>query len=81
MGNFFLILGLVLLLLFFVSDYLEAAEGWYLVLGAGFFGFGVYLARKGRTPPEPSQRFRTMRRMFGDSKNDEEEEKDRKEFD
>jgi hypothetical protein len=82
LGNFFLAVGIVLLALFFVSDYLEAAEGWYLFLGAGFFGYGIYLAVKGRKPSEPSQRFRTMRRMFGNSKNGDKKEKgENKEFD
>lgn len=82
LGNFFLTLGIVLLALFFISDYLEAAEGWYLLLGAGSFGFGIYLILKVRKPSEPSQRFRTMRRMFGSSKNeDKKEEEEKKDFD
>jgi len=65
LGNFLLTVGVVLLLLFFLSDYIQQVEGWYLLFGVIFFGVGVSLAWKGRSEPEPSRRFRLVRRIFG----------------
>jgi cadmium resistance protein CadD (predicted permease) len=65
LGNFLLTVGVVLLFLFFISDYVEQVEGWYLLLGVIFFGLGISLAWQGRTPPEPTRRFRLLRRMMG----------------
>ncbi len=75
-GNFLLTVGIVLLALFFLSDYIQQVEGWYLLFGVIFFGIGVALAWQGRSAPEPSGRFRLMRRMFGGkpSKDDKDEE-------
>ncbi|HAY84055.1 MAG TPA: hypothetical protein DCY42_03760 [Chloroflexi bacterium] len=72
-----MIIGFFLLVLFFATDYLERVNGWYLLFGVIFTSIGVSLAWKGRTPPEPSQRFRTVRKLMGkgpeDSKEDQEE--------
>lgn len=78
LGNYFIAIGVVLLFLFFISDYVEDVVGWYLLLGVIFFGLGVWLAWQGRTPPQPSRRFRMVRRMMGkkvpDDRDDEEAE-------
>jgi hypothetical protein len=76
-GNFFLMIGFGLLVLFFASDFLEEVNGWYLLFGVIFFSFGVSLAWKGRTPPEPSQRFRTARKLFGKQQEEEGEKKEK----
>jgi hypothetical protein len=76
-GNFFLMIGFSLLVLFFASDFLEEVNGWYLLFGVIFFSFGVSLAWKGRTPPEPSQRFRTARKLFGKQQEEEGEKKEK----
>jgi len=75
-GNFFLIIGFTLLVLFFASDFLEEVNGWYLLFGVIFFSFGVSLAIKGRTPPEPSQRFRTVRKLMGKEQEEDEKKKE-----
>ncbi len=64
-GNFLMLIGFILLVLFIASDYLDQVNGWYLLFGVILFAFGVRLAWKGRTPPEPSQRFRTMKKLMG----------------
>jgi len=64
-GTFFLIVGFFLLVLFFASDYIERVNLWYLLFGVIFTSMGVSLAWKGRTPPEPSQRFRTLKKLMG----------------
>ena len=70
-------IGFGLLVLFFASDFLEEVNGWYLLFGVIFFSFGVSLAWKGRTPPEPSQRFRTARKLFGKQQEEEGEKKEK----
>lgn len=64
-GTFLVIIGFFLLLLFLASDYLERANGWYLFYGVLLTAFGSSLVWKSRTPPQPSQRFRTVRKLFG----------------
>jgi len=65
LGRFFIIIGIVFLALFFISDYIEQVEGWYLLLGVGSLGLGFWLASRSRSKPEPSRRFRLLRRLMG----------------
>jgi hypothetical protein len=60
-GSFFTTVGGVLVVLFFISDYVKQVEGWYLLLGVLFLGMGITLALQGRGEPEPSARFRLLR--------------------
>ena len=76
-GNFLLTVGVVLLFLFFISDYVDQVEGWYLLLGVIFFGLGSSLAWQGRSEPEPSRRFRMLRRMMGQDVDREETQEDK----
>ena len=80
-GTFFLMIGFALLVLFFASDFLEEVNGWYLLFGLLFFAFGISLAWRGRTPPEPSQRFRTMRKLMGKDEESSKEKNDKPEQD
>ncbi len=73
LGTFFILIGFVLLVLFFASDYLRAPQGWYLLIGAASFGFGIFLVAGTDKPKESNERFRLMRKMFG---NDKKEKKD-----
>lgn len=73
-GNFFLTIGIVLLALFFVSDYGQNANGWFLLFGLIFFSLGTYMALTGRAKPDRSGRFRTARRLFGDKKGNEQDD-------
>jgi hypothetical protein len=74
-GNFLLLIGFTLLVLFFASDYLDQVNGWYLLFGILAFALGASLAWKGRTPPEPSQRFRTVRKLMGNQPDEDKKEK------
>ena len=75
LGNFFIVIGVVFLTLFFISDYVEQVKGWYLLIGAAALGLGVWLVSRGRNKPEPSHRFRMVRRLMGkDAPQDEDEE-------
>lgn len=77
-GNLFILIGSVLLVLFFISDYLDQVNGWYLLFGLIFSAFGVRLAWKGRTPPEPSRRFRMVKKIMGGQDKDKKEKEDQK---
>lgn len=63
-GNFFLTIGVTLLILFFISDIMEIPNAMYLVAGALLAGCGAYLAVSGRAPSEPSGRFRTVKKLM-----------------
>lgn len=80
LGNFLLTVGVALLVLFFLSDYIEQVEGWYLLLGVIFFGLGFSLARQGRSAPEPTRRFRLLRRMMGKEVSEDKEDEEAEEL-
>lgn len=65
LGNFLITLGITFLLLFFLSDLVEQIQGWYLVLGVAALGLGGMIAWRSREDPEPSRKFRLMRRLMG----------------
>ena len=65
LGRFFIIIGIVFLALFFISDYIEQVEGWYLLIGVGSLGLGIWLASRNRGKSEPPRRFRLVRRLMG----------------
>jgi hypothetical protein len=60
-GRFFVLLGALLLAVFFASDLANAPR--FNIFFWGFLSaiFGVLLWRRGRTPAEPSGRFRLIR--------------------
>lgn len=63
-GSFLVFLGLVLLLLFLLSDMADMPAFNFLVGGVLALGFGVFLwLHDTRPPPAPSERFRTMRSL------------------
>ena len=68
LGIFFTLLGAAVLGLFFTSDTISQPQIGYLFWGVVFFGIGVMFLRRGRTPPEESQRFRLVRRLFSGKK-------------
>ncbi len=62
-GTFFLVIGLLMLVVFFVTDQSKNPEI-FLFLGGLFVSFiGVLLIWKDWKPREQSSRFRMMRRM------------------
>ncbi|MBN2045915.1 MAG: hypothetical protein JW757_12900 [Anaerolineales bacterium] len=72
-GNFFTTVGIVLIVLFFLSDYIRQVQGLYLVGGVLFSALGLMLVRRGREEPEPSGRFRLLRSLGRKDKGDEED--------
>lgn len=62
-GRFFVLFGGLLLLLFFASDLADSPRFNLFFLGLLSVVIGILLIRRGRTPPEPSGRFRLLRSM------------------
>ncbi len=60
-GQFFLFVGLILLVIFFATDQSQEPQvGWFFG-GLLVMGVGVYLIWKDWKPRPPSQRFRLLR--------------------
>ena len=72
-GQFFLYIGLIALILFFITA--QVGEPYFLVFCSGLLVmiFGGYVMWIGRNPVQPSGRFRTLRRL-SERKQDEEKE-------
>jgi hypothetical protein len=62
-GRFFVLLGAVLLAIFFASDLADAPR--FNLFFWGFFSLvsGILIWRRGRTPAPPSERFRIIRSL------------------
>lgn len=64
LGQFLLISGLVLLIIFFATDQLRDPQFCLFFWGAGAFSLGAYLIwRNYQPPPRAGERFRTVRRI------------------
>lgn len=68
LGIFFTLLGAAFLGLFFTSDTISQPQIGYLIWGAVSVAAGISFLRRSRTPPEESQRFRLVRRLFSGKK-------------
>lgn len=71
---FFILLGVVVLALFFTSDVVEKPNIGYLFWGIIFIILGAKFLRSSHPEPEESQRFRLFRKIFSRKKKEEEEE-------
>ena len=67
-GWFFVIVGSVLLLIFFASDLAKQTSYEFLCLGMLAVVFGISLWSKGRPPAQPSGRFNALRKLNETSK-------------
>ena len=75
-GQFFVILGILLLVLYFATSQVDSPIVYYFCFGVILLLFGVYLMWIGRNPPVVSDRFRSLRRMSEKkNKNDKDAEK------
>lgn len=61
-GQFFGFLGLILLVLFYISDQVKTPDYGYFCPGLLLLLLGGYLMWLGRGPTTPSERFRIFRR-------------------
>ena len=70
-GQFLFFIGVMLLIIFFVTDQMKTPNYWYLFLSLGLLLLGVKSMRKGRIPKPPSGRFRMFRRSDHDQEKEE----------
>jgi hypothetical protein len=61
LGQFFFIVGLVLLIIFFATQRSGDPQYGLFLPGLAGFALGVLLIWRGRSPGEPSDRFRSWR--------------------
>jgi peptidoglycan/LPS O-acetylase OafA/YrhL len=62
-GQFFALLGFLLLVLYFATSQVDSPIVYYFCFGVILLLIGVYLMWIGRNPPVGSERFRSLRRM------------------
>jgi len=67
-GQFFLLSGILLLVLYFATSQVNSPIVYYFCFGVIFLLLGVYMMWIGRNPPIASDRFRSIRRMSEKSK-------------
>jgi Na+/phosphate symporter len=78
-GQFFLFIGLLLLVIFFTTDQAKHPQYGFFFIGVIVLCLGIYLIWRDLKPPEESQRFRAFRRWRerGKEKKKEKEEEKR----
>jgi len=64
-GNFLILIGILLLILFFASNANETPNFLFLLGGVGSVFLGYQFAKRPRIEPSESKRFRTVRRIMG----------------
>jgi amino acid transporter len=62
-GKFFLTIGLILLVIFFVIDQEQGSQVGFFFSGIFIAGLGVYMIWRDWKRPDHSERFRTVRRL------------------
>lgn len=62
-GQFFLLCGILLLVLYFATSQVDSPILYYFCFGVVFLLLGLYMMWIGRNPPIASDRFRSLRRM------------------
>jgi hypothetical protein len=61
-GQFLILIGIIGLLIFFVTDQVNQPNCLYFCSGLVVLILGGYAMWTGRNPPQPSQRFRFLRK-------------------
>jgi len=61
-GQFFVFVGIIILVIFFVSDRVQAPNYVYFCSGFILLILGVYAMWRGRNPPELSERFGMLKK-------------------
>ncbi|MGW8249694.1 MAG: hypothetical protein ACWGO1_03560 [Anaerolineales bacterium] len=62
-GQFFFFMGFLGLIIFFATDQADMPRFTFLCAGVLLFVLGIYMMWKYRSPPTPSERFSTLRRL------------------
>ena len=68
LGQFFLVIGLVMLIVFFGTDQSQNPQYYLFFLGAPLTALGIFLYWRNRKPAEPSNRFEGFRKMLQSDK-------------
>jgi hypothetical protein len=70
LGSFFILIGLGLIFLFWITTQGEnpQPEGNLLILGMGSLALGVWQAWRNRPKPQDVERFKTAKKLFGRDK-------------
>lgn len=63
-GYFFLWLGVILFLLYFISEFARTPVYWVLLSGLIISALGIYNIRASIPPSEPVERFRLLRKLL-----------------
>ncbi len=64
-GNFFILIGVLLLIFFFASNASDTPNFILLLAGVASTALGFRMNRRPRIEPSQSKRFRTIRRILG----------------
>jgi hypothetical protein len=64
LGQFFFIIGFVMLVVFFGTDQSRDPQYYLFFLGAPLTAFGLFLYWRHRSPPPPANRFSGVRKMM-----------------
>lgn len=70
-GQFAFFIGVILLIVFFVTDQLKTPNYLYFFLSLGLLGLGINFMRRGRIKKPPSGRFRLFRQSEDDQEKEE----------
>jgi sugar phosphate permease len=62
-GQFFVFVGIIILVVFFISDHVKAPNYIYFCSGFVLLVLGVYAMWRGRNPPELSGRFGMLKKV------------------
>jgi hypothetical protein len=73
-GNFFILIGVLLIIFFFASNANDTPNFILLLAGLGLLFLGYRMVRRPRVEPSQSSRFRTVRRIIGQRYIEEDEE-------
>jgi hypothetical protein len=76
-GRLLLLIGLILLVVFFAMDQAKHAAYGYFCIGVVVVFLGGMLMIRGQQPPEESMRFRTLRRWREQQRQRKAEKKDK----
>ncbi len=80
LGRLLLLIGIILLVVFFAINQAEHPSYGYFCAGAATVVLGALLMIRGHQPPAESMRFRTLRR-WRDQQRERKAERDKKPFD
>jgi hypothetical protein len=77
-GSFFVLIGIGLLILFFISDMYGLFNLWYFILGGSLTALGAFLLITRRPSNKPSDRFHGIRNMMAKTQSKDKNSKENK---